>query len=128
MKKDDKAQILILTGVIIILLTFAIATMSTDLSNVEVEQTSERTHSLQTEFFMVKERFVDLLGFNYASRKTDEFHLALNETIDEFERIEAHYHIDFYAETNRTSLPATITLGLRNDDTNISQKFVFAGS
>lgn len=114
--RNDDAQMLLLTGIIVIIISIAAASISSDLSNIDVKVSSEESHPLYQEFLMVKEKIIDL----YRSGKLEIN--SFNDTIDALQSIETKYGIDIYATLDNDD-PSIIYLCLEDGNTKICEKF-----
>jgi len=114
--RNDDAQMLLLTGIVVILISIAAASISSDLSNIDVKVSAEESHPLYQEFFMIKEKIMDLYSQGLISDQED---LVLR--IDDFQFIEAKYGIDISATLIVD--PSIIYLCLEDENTKICEKF-----
>lgn len=114
--KKEKGQMLLLTGITIIILFVASAFISTNLSNVNVQISLDEIHPLYQEYIMVKKEFTEALD---GSTANFEF---VNNT---FIVIEAKHNINFYAILDMDPTPDKITITLEDSDTKISETFKY---
>ena len=111
--KNKSGQMLLLTGITMILIFISASFISTQIANIEIESSLEKSHSLIREFEMVKENFkIALRNPNNA----DKF----DSVVQRFKSIESKHNINFDASISADS---KITLTLSNSDTTITEEF-----
>jgi hypothetical protein len=125
-KKNSKAQMLLLTGITMVLIFISATFISTRISNISVESSLEKSHPLSDEFLMVKTTFNDALSSQTYGLENFE------SLVQRFSKIEARQNIIFDATTNYNEPgfnpdtdEITITLTLKNSDTQISENYKY---
>jgi hypothetical protein len=121
--RDNKGQMLILTGITVILISISVVVISSDLSNIEITSNLQQDHPLHLEFLMIKEKIFKLnsngfLGEDIETAKTN-FPIIINE----FQNIETKRNIEIIGVFNDDSLPPSITLCLEDSNTKICDTF-----
>ena len=115
--KNNTGQMLLLTGITMILIFISASFISTQIANVELESSLEKSHPLTREYQMVKENFKSaLINQNYASGEIEKF----NSIVQRFKSIESKHNINFDASIVDDS---TFELTLSNSDTTITEEF-----
>jgi len=114
----EKGQMLLLTGITMILIALTAAFISVDLSNIDVQTSVEESHPLFLEYKMVKEKFLQLFEINKENLNDQE---AFDKTLDTLESIEIKYNINLYANLDIINTPPTIYLCLESKEAKICE-------
>lgn len=117
---NDKGQMFLLTGVMVVLLTIVAASMSSQLSNINVERSTKANSMLLDEFRNVQEIF-----FKKLDKEGGIATAGLLENISsEIEIMESKYGIHFQATLGGSGgFDPTVILTLQDDNTVISKEF-----
>jgi hypothetical protein len=115
--RKNSGQMLLLTGITMILIFISASFISTQIANVEVESSLEKSHSLIQEFEMVKTNFIDALNNEYNLGNAERY----DNIVQRFKSIESKHNVNFDAEFVVDSNIVRLTLS--NSDTTITEEF-----
>lgn len=121
--KDNQAQLLLVTAVLLATTILIIGEVATHVVTLGIESSLEKSHSLAREYVIIKDKF--LLAFKENVKLLDKYYEnfksainnAFEKTIKEFGDIEAYYGIIFIADLKNIT-----PKGNRKFDINITLK------
>ena len=139
---------ILLMGVVLAISVFSISALTTEIANIDIVITTERSRSVQDEFNCIKETFPFSLNYNLAENITlegDEMRFygnisnitaAFNQTKDEYYILELQHDIIFdaemisywYAHPGGTEYIYYISaiISLENEDTFITENVKYS--
>jgi len=117
---NDKSQVIALMGIILVVSVFAISSIASDLANVDIELSSQKSTSLLSEYIIIKDAFGKSLNYNLADKvekdtlndkwlyygdidkidPVDPEDSIFIKTVKEFYSMELEHDIFFNAELN----------------------------
>lgn len=107
---NKNSQMILLMGIVLAISVFSISALTTEIANIDIVITTERSRSLQDEFTTIKETFPFSLNYNLAENITlvdndmrfsgniSNISAAFNQTRDEYYILELQHDIIFNAE------------------------------
>jgi hypothetical protein len=107
---NKNSQMILLMGVVLAISVFSISALTTEIANIDIVVTTERSRSLQDEFTTIKETFPFSLNYNLAENITMENNeiifygnisnitAAFNQTKNEYYILELQHDNIFNAE------------------------------
>jgi hypothetical protein len=121
--KDNNGQMLLLTGITVILISISVVLVSSDLSNIEITSNLEQDHPLHLEFLMIKEKIFELNTNGFLGQDIETAKTNFPLIIDEIQNIETKRNIDVIGVFNDDTYPPKITLCLEDSNTKICDTF-----
>lgn len=114
--RNNRGQMLLLTGITMIIIFISASFISTQVANISVESALEKSHPLSHEFTIVQEKF----EYAVKLRFTD-----FDKIAERFKDIEAQQNIIFDAILIDDAGTYYIEISLQDDTTLIKEKFVY---